>query len=177
MKRVCVEEGVSLQCSFIATWPSFFVLNWDYWDLASCFFLFFVCIVMVLLGQAVELGRLLSEDQPNKIAVGSDSACSLLWGSRGTSSSSPCTAVTVELISSRNGFCSSCPVGFVEQQSLAFGNEGLQVWVISWSLPCSQCHPVIGSVVLVVQGASDFYWGGQGLVNTYSEPGRASTFN
>lgn len=134
---------------------------------------------MGLLGQAVEFGRHLSEGQTNKLAVGSDAACSLLWGSRGTSSSSPCTAVTVELISGGNGFCSSCPVGFVEQQSLAlwFGNEGLQVWVVSWSLPCSQCHPFIGSVVLVVQGASDFYWGCQGLVNTYSEPGRASIFS
>lgn len=41
MERVHLEEGVSLQCSFVASWPSFFVPNWDYWDLVWGFFLVF----------------------------------------------------------------------------------------------------------------------------------------
>lgn len=39
MERVHVEEDVSLKCSFVASWPSFFVANWDYWDLVWGFFL------------------------------------------------------------------------------------------------------------------------------------------
>lgn len=53
MERVHLEEGVSLQCSFVASWPSFCVASWDYWDLVWVFFfLFFVCVVMGLFGQA-----------------------------------------------------------------------------------------------------------------------------
>lgn len=89
MERVHLEEGVSLLCSVVASWPLLFVPNWDYWDYWDLGFGFFF-LVFCMSGNGVvwakfgliEFSRCLSEGQADKIAVGSSSACSsLLWDS------------------------------------------------------------------------------------------------
>lgn len=75
----------------------------------------------------------------DKVAVDCDSTCSPpLWNSE--AHPVPSCALQLQYCSSQEGMACAhpAPVRFVEQQSTAlwFGNEGLQVWVIGWSLPC-----------------------------------------
>lgn len=71
------------------------------------------------MSRLIEFGRYLSEGQTNKIAVDSESACSLLWDSE--AHPVPSYALQLQYCSSQVGMACAhpAPVRFVEQQSMA----------------------------------------------------------